>query len=192
MKARDNPFAIHRLQQTPYHLADTTWCDLLDKLESFNNRAAVIGQHGSGKTTLLNKLYSRFKAMGRCPVTAFANEDTPLTWRQLKQTLTANPDRQILLLDGACHLGRLTWYRLKRYTHKRQIGLIITTHNPGLLPTAYHCRTDITLLQNILKELLPPHEIPNETSLEKLYQQHNQNIREVLRTLYDQWAYQKK
>ncbi len=192
MKARDNPFAIHRLEQLPYHLSGTTWPALLDKLESLNNRAAIIGHHGSGKTTLLNKLKPHLKEKGHHPITAFTNEDTPLTWRQLKDTLTTNPNSNILLLDGACHLPYLTWHRLKRYTQKRHTGLIVTTHNPGLLPTAYHCQTDIPLLKNLLNNLLPKSELPIDTTLTQLYQQNNANIREVLSDLYDQWAIAKK
>ncbi len=89
----------------------------------------------------------------------------------------------ILLIDGADHLKRYVWQRIKRKINHRNMGLIITSHRPNMLPALIECSTDPQLLKTIVAELAP--QITDDKLIENLYRKHNGNIRDALRELYD-------
>lgn len=184
MRARDNPFAVERVHRVRYHLAESTWEDLMTRLAALGHRAAIVGPHGHGKTTLLEDLAPRLEARGfRVRTATFrAGERRLGAARKILQDLTS---RDILLIDGAEQLGRLAWLQL-RLRSRAAGGLVITSHRPGLLPTLHECRTSSELLAGIVRELVGPE--GEKHDLDALFQRHGGNLRGALRELYDVYS----
>jgi energy-coupling factor transporter ATP-binding protein EcfA2 len=187
MKARENPFAVERIQAIRYRPLDTTIESLVARLQELRYRAALVGPEGSGKTTLLEDLQQVLARRGFPTRLIFVNDTAHLD-RPACQRLLAEltPDR-ILLLDGADLLRRWDWSRIKRGTLARAGGLVVTAHHPGLLPTLLECSTSPALLETIVDEL-QPHPVTPVRSLNDLYERHQGNLRECLRELYDLYA----
>jgi len=188
MKAQDNPFAVERIDAIRYRPLHTTFDQLLARLHELNYRAAITGPEGSGKTTLLEDLQQVLEQKGFKTRLVFVNDaslfDSPAC-RQLLSELTRD---QIVLLDGADLIRRFDWSLLKRHTITHTYGLVITSHQRGLLPTLIECSTSPALLKDIVVELQPQdHQIPAEF-LDGLYERHRGNLRACLRDLYDLYA----
>jgi hypothetical protein len=188
MRARDNPFAVDRLDRLRFRLLDDSWDALWQRLENLKFRASVVGPHGSGKTTLLGELTERLQSAGHRVQRLRLNEQQPSFprgflhefWRQLAPG-------DIVILDGAEQLSRIAWWRFRRRSLAAR-GLIVTSHRPGLLPTLVECRTNRELLVDLLQELLGGRDAAVRDEAARLYDRHGGNIREVWRALYDQCA----
>ena len=63
-RARDNPFAVHRVLRERYRLSAVEWQELIARLARLGWRGAIVGPHGSGKTTLLEDLAGRLEGQG--------------------------------------------------------------------------------------------------------------------------------
>jgi len=188
MQARDNPFAVQRVLAVRSRLARVTWEELLDRLAAFGFRAALVGPHGHGKTTLLEDLAPRLEERGfRLRSATLHAGDRRLTAAQ-EETLFADlSGRDLLLVDGAEQLGRLSWLRLRRKSRAAG-GLVITSHRAGLLPTLHECRTTPELLAGIVRDLLGAEAEGMSPEPEELWLRHRGNVRDALRELYDVWA----
>ena len=185
MKARDNPFAVGRIQTVRYRPINTTFDRILTRLHELNYRAAITGPEGSGKTTLLEDLQQVLEQKGLRARLVFVNDTSRLdgpAWRCLLSELTRD---QIVLLDGADLIRRSNWSVLKRHTITHAYGLIITSHRRGLLPTLIECSTSPALLKDIVTELLPQARTIRTEFLDRLYERHKGNLRTCLRELYD-------
>lgn len=184
MRARDNPFAVERVHRIRYRLAESTWEDLMDRLAALGYRGAIVGPHGHGKTTLLEDLAPRLEDRGfRMRKATFrAGERRLGAARKVLRGLTS---QDILLIDGAEQLGRLAWLQL-RLRSRAAGGLVVTSHNPGLLPTLHECRTTPELLVGIVRELLGPE--AERHDLDGLFRRHGGNLRGALREMYDVYA----
>ena len=178
MRARDNPFASHRVEKLRYRLPEgLTWDRLLDRLASLHYRAAIVGPHGRGKTTLLEELAPRLTAQGfRIRTVTLRQEE-----RKVGKLPGLGRD-EILLLDGAEQLGRLAWLRV-RFACRRAGGLIVTSHRPGLLPTLLECETTPELLADLVRELTG-----KEMEIRELFTRHGGNVRMAFWELYDDRA----
>lgn len=188
MKARDNPFAVDRLDRLRFRLLDDSWDALLRRLERLDFRAAVVGPHGSGKTTLLGELAQRLQAAGHHVKRLRLNEQQPSLPRAFLHAFWRRLDpADIIFLDGAEQLGRIAWWRFRRRSRAAR-GLIVSSHQPGLLPTLTACRPSRKLLLELLEELLGGQDETACGQAERLYDQHHGNIRDVWRALYDQCA----
>lgn len=182
MRARDNPFAVHRILEIRYRLSGTTWEELLARLEALRFRAALVGPHGHGKTTLLEDLGVRLAGRGfRVRTVTLREGNRQLDAVQRKTLLEDLTPSDILFLDGAEQLGRLSWFEVRTRTREAG-GLVITSHRPGLLPTLYECRTTPELLAEIVGEL------GAEPPARDLLDRHGGNVRAALRELYDVYA----
>lgn len=181
-RARDNPFAVHRVEAIRYRPQGWTWDQLLRRLADLDYRAAVVGPHGSGKTTLLEDLERRLRATGFNPVPLRLTAERPA----LPGTFPASPldQRHVILLDGAEQLSRLGWWRFSRAVRTAR-GLIVTTHRPGLLPTLVDCATTPQLLATIIHDLTDDAELCRPDVVAPLFAQHRGNVRDALRDLYD-------
>lgn len=177
MLARDNPFSADRIERLlRYRLEGETWPGLLARLCALRWRAAIVGPHGSGKTTLLEELTPRLRALGFHPLHLQLN-------RQRRRLSPRDLKGRFLLLDGAEQLSRLSWWRF-RFEARAAAGLLITLHRPARLPTLLETETSPALLDRLLGELVPdPAAWRHPAHL--LFTQHEGNIREVLRSLYD-------
>lgn len=185
MRARDNPFAMDRVQTIRYRPQGGTLADLLERLEELNYRAALVGPDGSGKTTLLEDLDRALAGQGIRTRMVFVNDTTPLPDPACRRLLSELTRDELLLLDGADLVSRSCWSLLKRHTITHAYGLVVTSHRPGLLPTLLECRTSPALLRDIARELQSPDSpIPTER-LDILFRRHQGNIRACLRELYD-------
>jgi|DewCreStandDraft_4_1066084.scaffolds.fasta_scaffold119774_2 hypothetical protein len=181
MRARDNPFASARLHQLRYRLRGATWEDILARLEQLDWRAAVVGPHGSGKTTFLETLAPRLRARGFQIRLVRLSEDHPcFAPDQLEPVFAGQDQRPLVMLDGAEQLGAWAWRRFLRRTRQAH-GLLITTHQPGRLPTLWRCKTTPDLLAALVEELQPRSVAP----VGMLFDRHAGNLRGALRELYD-------
>jgi len=188
MRARDNPFSTDRVLRIRYRLRGESWDSLLARLAALKYRAAIVGPEGAGKTTLLEDLAPHLRERGFEIVSLRLTREQPAfapgTLRKLR---TRIGPRQIILFDGAEQLGRLGWWRFRQSTRKAG-GLIITSHQHGLLPTLIECRTDEALLTEIVAELLRQPESSLRTPASRLFQKHHGNLRDALREMYDSFA----
>jgi hypothetical protein len=183
VRARDNPFAVHRVLGIRYRLSGTTWEELLARLEALRFRAALVGPHGHGKTTLMEDLGARLTERGLRVRTVTLHEgDRRLSTIQRKVLFHNLAPSDFLLLDGAEQLGRLAWFEVRTRTRAAG-GLVITSHRPGLLPTLHECRTTPELLAEIVGELSA-----EGAEARELFDRHGGNLRDALRELYDRWA----
>ena len=182
LRAKDNPFAVDRIQQIRYEASEESWESLLTRLAAMDYRGAIVGPCGSGKTTLCETLQSRLQQDGLQTQALFVSLDIHMTWQDMQAVLARPYD--VLLVDGADHLPYWTWHRLKRRVLSRKRGLIVTTHQPGLLATWHECRPSPALLERIVTRLAPDHVIP-KAQFNDLYDRCQGNIRDALRQLYD-------
>ncbi len=190
MRARDNPFRSERVLQVGYQLQGVTWGELLARCEAMQYRSAIIGAHGTGKTTLLEGLEARLRQQGFG--TRFIRLDaehralSPGFLDGLCASLTGN---EVLLFDGAEQMSPLAW-RWFRWRARRARGLLITTHQPGRLPTLWECRTSPALLADIASELLRVQPASILEVAADLFSNHEGNLRDALREWYDRVAEQ--
>ncbi|MBN2133583.1 MAG: hypothetical protein JW741_29045 [Sedimentisphaerales bacterium] len=188
MKARDNPFTVERLHAIRYRTAETTFEEILSRLDEMNYRAAIVGPEGSGKTTLLGNLQDALAQQGFKTWMFFVNDTAPLDGPGCRKLLTDVAPDEIVLLDGADAVGRSSWSLFRHRTANHAAGLIITSHRPGLLPTLVKCATTPALLAEIVNELKPPGRTLAPSFLDDLYNRHAGNLRDCLRELYDLYA----
>lgn len=186
VRARDNPFSTDRVLRARYRLPDgMTWDDLLRRLERLDYRAALVGPEGAGKTTLLEDLEPRLREREFQTTLIRLSETRDRIPRDVAARLVRDSDdRTIVLLDGGDHLGRIAWRRFLKQTKKAR-GLVVTSHQPGLLPTLVDCSTTPELLNSIIREILGANEPPLNIDVQGLFDRHNGNIRDALRELYD-------
>jgi hypothetical protein len=67
-------------------------------------------------------------------------------------------------------------------------GLVITSHQPGLLPTLWQCETTPELLRSLVHELLAGTGLDDNLPCAELFHRHHGNIRLSFLELYDRFA----
>jgi hypothetical protein len=182
LRAKDNPFAVDRIRQIRYEPPEESWESLLARLAAMNYRGAIVGPCGSGKTTLCEEVRARLQQQGLQTQHLFVSMDIHMRWRNIQRVLALPFD--VVLVDGADHLFWWIWRRLKRRIFSEKRGLIVTTHQPGLLPTWHECHTSPVLLKRIVNHLVPDQVIPH-ARIQEFYNHCQGNIRDALRELYD-------
>jgi energy-coupling factor transporter ATP-binding protein EcfA2 len=185
VRARDNAFAVERVEQIRYKPQGSTFDELLIRLEQMNFCAAIIGPEGSGKTTLLEDIGTALDKQGRRIKHVFVNDSNPMTWQSSRELFMQIRAGQIVLLDGADSIGRATWQALKRGILRKAGGLVVTAHKAGLMPTLVECTTTLDLFKQIVSEITSGRCEMRPEMLDEAYHRNNGNIREALRELYD-------
>lgn len=185
MKARENPFAVDRVQTIRYRPLDATLGEILARLRELSYRGAIVGPDGSGKTTLLEDLQRALEAEGLATRMVFVNDTSPLPAPACRRLLSELDRDEIVLLDGADSVPRSCWSLLKRRTVLHAAGLVITSHRPGMLPTLIECTTSLELLREIVADLQPFNRPVPPDLLASLYIRYHGNLRDCLRALYD-------
>ena len=185
MRARDNPFRTERILQVRYQLQGIQWSDLLARCQTLRYRAALIGRHGAGKTTLLENLEPRLNDLGfRTRLIRLSQENRAFEPGFLKSLFAGLSTRDIILFDGAEQMNLFAWQSF-RWRSRHVGGLIITTHQPGRLPTLWECRTSPALLARIAAELLDSDPETIQELADALFRKHRGNLRDALREWYD-------
>lgn len=188
MRARDNPFAVDRVHRLAYRWTSGDWSAFLERLAAHHYRGAIVGPEGAGKTTLLEQLAERLGGQGwGIRLLKLTREQPVFDAERLRRTLAGLSASDVVLLDGA---EQLTWWRWRRFLAgtRRAGGLIITSHTPGRLATVVQCQTSLPLAQALAAELWGHRDPGLEQLVEILFSQHQGNVRDVLRALYDHCA----
>jgi hypothetical protein len=185
MRARDNPFAVHRILEFRYQWSESQWATALQRLEQMGFHGAIVGPHGSGKTTLMDDLGQRLRDAGKltwfCQLHTGERRLPIAVWKQL----VALPTSTFLLLDGAEQLSYWRWRELVKFIRKSKRPFVVTLHRVGRWPTWFESRADIAILDEMVHEFLPSPP-PNVSAINRhLFSKHNGNIREALREWYD-------
>ncbi len=177
--AKDNPFATFRTDSLAFRFPAGQWPEQLNRLAALNFRAAIVGAQGTGKTTLLNELSLKLRDLGFKPVLARASA-------ALVQDLLARIEpNQIILLDSAEQLPRPLWWKLVWRT-RRRCGLVVTVHRRCLLPNWVKCTASLDLARDLLRELGLSD--LDAATLASAFARHRGNIRDLFRSLYDDFA----
>jgi energy-coupling factor transporter ATP-binding protein EcfA2 len=186
MIARENPFRTERVLELRYRLPEEGATALLDRFEAMGRRGALVGPQGSGKTTLLEDLVPAIEERGyRVRWVQIDDEPEFFDAAHYRPFFTSLDQKTVVLLDSAEKMGRRRW-RIFDHESRRTGGLLVTSHNPGLLQTLLECRTTPALLEDLVRELVGPE--AGQLPLEHLYERHRGNLRDVLRALYDLYA----
>jgi hypothetical protein len=185
MRARENPFRTERIGRLRFRHPTLPLGAIHRRLHALGCRAAIVGPHGSGKTTLLHELGSRLSGEGLRIRRWFLNADSPLPApRALVREARSLGPGDVLLFDGAGHVSRPTWWRVRRAC-RRAGGLLVTAHSRGLLPTLVETRTDAALLAELTCDLIGPSARRIRPLLEELRAAHAGNLRDVFLALHD-------
>jgi hypothetical protein len=183
--ARDNPFRTARIGSLAFRHPRLSFDAVAGDLESLELRAEIVGPHGSGKTTLLGQLGGHLEREGFAVHRwrLFADRRPPPSRTLVREASGFGP-RDVLLVDGAGHLSRPTWWRVARAARGAG-GLVITAHESGRLPTLLETRTDLALLASLTRELVGTRASALEATLSELFDAHGGNLRDVFLALYD-------
>lgn len=185
MLARENPFRTDRLEGLPFRFTDGSMSELLARLEKLAWRGAIVGPHGSGKTTLLEHVIQEIMQLGfRVRFTRLDDQSRKLSRRF---TIPVPDRRDFLFVDGVDLLPGIIRLCLKIWS-RHAGGLVITSHRPCFLPVSYECRPSKELLTNLTRLLLEDRDVTGFPDLNRLYDFHHGNLREVFMSLYDHCA----
>lgn len=180
IKARNNPYATVRLEALEYKFEHDTWETFLERLVSMNYCGALVGPEGAGKTTLLFELNKRLTEDGFNPLLlrlSGGKRNLPLSF-----WLSSLKDYRIILVDSAENLPWWQFQLLKLKCKLHSLGLCITAHKEGLLPTLIQCRTSLDLLDELSAKLLG-HKADKQ-KLAAVFKQSQGNIRLAFMHLY--------
>ena len=177
--AKDNPFATFRTDSLAFRFPAGQWPEQLNRLAALNFRAAIVGAQGTGKTTLLNELSLKLRDLDFKPV--FARASAAL----VHDLLARIEPNQVILLDSAEQLPRRLWWELVWRT-RGLCGLVVTVHRRCLLPTWIRCNSSPELAGNLLRELGVAD--LDSATLASAFARHRGNIRDLFRSLYDDFA----
>ncbi|NLW84636.1 MAG: hypothetical protein GXY41_09595 [Phycisphaerae bacterium] len=188
LAARHNPFGAGHLGTIDYIPQKLSWEQLLIRLKELDSTAALVGPHGSGKTTLLKSLEKRLREAGIPTAMLFVSLDVALPWPVIRETVQSLPPYGVLCFDGACHLPFIRFRQLRYLIRKQHAGLIITSHDEGLLPTLIQCQPRLELLTELTCRLLKEKDAIAPSHLATLFETHKGNVRDCLWQLYDEYA----
>ncbi len=187
MKARENPFASHRIEALPYRFPEgDDWEKLIERLKANGWRGTIVGPHGSGKTTILDQIEPLLAERGFQPrrVTLRATID-PVDRQVSLGSIASMSAPDFLLLDGAEQLTTKQWLALQSGV-VACAGCLLTQHRTGRLQTVLSCEGTPELLNELVHELCEAWLTDGEAA--RLFARYHGNLRECFRELYDRWA----
>ncbi len=184
----ENPFCSRRIRPgaIPFFFPEGMGVDtLVQRLRENAWLGQIVGPHGSGKSTLLAALLPAVETAGRKVVHLELHDGArqlPLSPEEIARMDTET----LLAIDGFEQLSYWARRRLKNKSRAQGFGLIIIAHAPYDLPDLYRTRGNLEVAQMIVKELLQdtPVNIPPEV-VEERFHEHEENVREMLFSLYD-------
>ena len=142
--ADDNPFSTRYVRPgaIPFQYpAAESAVSLVARLRDAGWRGEIIGPHGAGKSSLLRALVPAIGEAGRQPRLIElhgGDRRIPVAWRDL----TAFSPETVLIVDGYEQLSGWTRFRLGRLCARKNLGLLVTSHEATGLPTVYRIQPD--------------------------------------------------
>ncbi len=187
MKARENPFRVERLHRLKFLFPDGTMENFLKKIERTQFRGAIVGPHGAGKTTLIEEVMCEFRERGiSFSHLRLRDDGKRVNHQRILNWLAETPQSAVLILDSAGLLNWWAWRNVSRNS-KHFAGLIISTHQTGRLPTLIECTPTVETFMQLVENLELAFDVP-QSHLVKTFTHCKGNIRDCLRTLYDEFA----
>jgi len=175
-------FPPHRVLRYRYRLGEQGWEDLLEKLESLERRGAIVGE-GRARTALLEDLLGRLSGRGfRFRGVTLSPGERRLDDEQREILFGFLQETDLLWIDGADELSRLSWVRVRRES-RAAAGLLVTASREGLLPTLYRGSAEADVLSEIVRDATGEGMERFGVRAEDLVQRHNGNVREAVREL---------
>ena len=206
--ADKNPFAVSKLEALEFNFgaafdttpADTTLDAVIDRIVRCNGALrAIIGPCGTGKTTLLASLYSECLrlSLNAAPPVKINDQHTVLNQlnrvRSLVKTKTGAGLRPIVFVDSAERLGSCGILYLRLLARNTQC-MVITLHQQRGVTPLVCTKAERDVMLNLLSTLLAPINLGQSeydavrATAQVRFTQFNGNIREVFRSLYDDFA----
>ena len=160
--ARENPFAMHLVEQIPFRFAAGCWGENLQRLEQQSFCGAIVGPHGSGKTTLLFELKQQLQntiGQDRKIQYVLIDEDTRIRRNQIQEIVAHSVEKPVLLIDGS---ERASWLQRKKLfglasrsvgvdsVGAVSVGIIAAVHKSCQLRTWVECSTDLQLMLSLI------------------------------------------
>ncbi len=171
-------------------MGETAWEALTCRWEARKRRGAIVGPHGSGKTTLMEDFRDRLAACGETVRFARLNDEThAAAFHKVLREAKAWRPGTILFLDGGEWVSR--WNRRRLYNTTRALrGILVSAHRDCGLPVIYRTRPQFHVLLEIA-QTLQERPLPGaETArLHERFAALQGNIRDVIRSCYDDWAH---
>ncbi len=181
--ARNNPFATEHLRKIRFRYTENSLRMLQDRFLALGSQAAIVGPQGHGKTTLQKELACAMES-GQTHWIKLREGDRKIPGELLDDIFSRATPSDLFCIDGA---EQLSWWNWKSFL--RQLGkehrCLITSHRKGLLPTLITCKTSVSLLSDIVRELTFPLSESRYRELELIFNKHRGDIRQSLRELYD-------
>lgn len=162
-----------------YRLTPAQRQAIRDRVLAAGGIGALVGAKGSGKTTLLEDIAGDLDAIEHKLIRLGDERSLP------ERPLVGLSSGAWLLLDSAGHLGWWAARRLSRQCRRSGINLLLTRHQPGPEPVVHQHATDLTLMRNVLQELVPDDWQRYLPVAEAAFVIHAGNLREVWRACYD-------
>lgn len=188
LSPRENPFSSRYVRPgaLPFLFPPGDSLDaFVTRFIAAERRGAVIGPHGAGKSTLVEALLPRLRE-GGCEARA-------CVLRQGERTLRRGFDvglraDDVLIVDGYEQLGLSGRWGLRRAVRSVGCGLLVTSHRPVRgMPTLFVARPTVEMTAALVARLIPTDPIGPITpaDVERLFNKHGGDVREVLFGLYD-------
>jgi hypothetical protein len=207
-----NPFAVSCVQPGSssylFGVGDDGLDSLIQKFEKANWLGQIVGPHGSGKSTLVVDLVERIgdqfeffrhvtirqnkelHQRSQYPVGSLRKSTCvkPLDFAAKEGHGVKSPLRCLLVIDGIERLSRMQAWLTIQSCKRKCSGLLLTTHSrmrgvPELFSTKPTLRQFCELVEMLAPGLVDS-KLKSEL-LQKIYTQHQPNIREALMKLYD-------
>lgn len=157
---------------------------IVARFAASGRRGAIVGPHGSGKSTLVETLLTQLRDEGR--------EVRVCLLRNGERTLRCGFDAglqtgDVLVVDGYEQLGLLGRLALRRVVRRAGCGLLVTSHRPVHgLATLFAARPTSATTVALVERLTAVQAGPiASTDVERLFDEHGGDVREVLFALYD-------
>jgi|tagenome__1003787_1003787.scaffolds.fasta_scaffold20320562_1 hypothetical protein len=161
---------------------------LVRSLAALDWRGAIIGPHGSGKSTLLESLKPAICDFGREVIAiSLRNGQRRLPRKginSLRRISNANP--VVFIIDGYEQLGWFERWRLNSFCHRKNAGLLVTSHAPTPLPTLVELVPNCALISILVAKLCAEVSTPiSAKDVDASLACHGSNVREIFFDLYD-------
>jgi energy-coupling factor transporter ATP-binding protein EcfA2 len=157
----------------------------LQRWEEAGRRGAIVGPHGSGKSTLLADMIPVLERNRRRVLLLELHDGArTLPWSDAPLRDLAGTDD--LFVDGYEQLSLFSRFLLRRVVRRRRCGLLVTSHRGTIFPTIHTTAADPELVKTLVAELASTEWCRrHESRIDRAFDLHNGNIREVFFDLYD-------